>query len=236
MWFPGLRKLVRWRVNRLWRKGQLRGAEKVASRFAEWRPSDRYGWWVWGNVLYQQHRSTEAERVLRRGLENHPHDEEIAWLLSRVLIEQGNFDEARHLLEHLRTAHQESRLPFLGLIELAVKERAWTSIPTLANKALERTPPNDPGAKYELGLLLALVPDARDQAVVLLREAAAKLPRYPLVHVLLGVLLEEKDETAAREHISRARRLWRAPIQFDEFLAAERRDFGGSRALDSEGS
>ena len=91
---------------------------------------------------------------------------------------------------------------------------------------MKRTPRDDFRGKWELAVLLAWLPEARDRAVRLLRDAVEGLRRFPKAEVLLGILLEAHDGEAARMHIERARRHWTLSRDFDEYVESTRRDLG----------
>lgn len=232
MWFPGFWKLIRWVINWNWRRGRHEANERLARWYANWRPNDFYGWWVWAHILYQQRRYPEAEQVLLKGLEHHPNDPEVGWLLSKTLMAHRKSAEARRLLEAQRAANPHNRLPYLGLQELASRDRDWTKADRWAREALKRTSASDYAGKYELALQWALVPGALERAISLLREACEGLPRFALCHVLLGVLLEGEENEEARKHIDRARRFWKSRDSFDEFLEDSRQTYGTLRSGD----
>jgi tetratricopeptide (TPR) repeat protein len=228
MWFRDLSKLVERRLNEYWRRGDPQRTERLARRYARWRPGDPHAWALWGNVLLQQRRYEEAEAVLRQGLERHPvADPDLGWLLSRALASQKKFTEARELLKRQSEIHPESRLPYLGLLEIAVRQERWDEARDLVDEVLARTRSDDYGGRYELALRLMPVPGQRKRVESLLENAIVGMPNFALAAATLGVLLEGTDDKRARELIDRARKDWISPHAFEDFVAHVRRK-GGS--------
>lgn len=236
MWLPGLHKLFESRIERLWRKGcDPNERVKVAAAYVRLRPGDPHGWALWGNVLNRVGRYEEAEQVLRRALSRHPRsDPDIGWVLARVLSEQGRHVEARRLLSEQAEIFPDSRLPPLGLAEVALRERRWNDAIAYAEESLARSSSIDAVAKYETALVLAPIRTARDRAVSLLRDVVEVAPNEPLPNVTLGELLELDGDPDAPKYVDRARSTWKAPIDFDEFLRDTRESLRKSRQEDPD--
>jgi tetratricopeptide (TPR) repeat protein len=231
MWLPDLYKLIARRMNHYWRRGESERGERVAARYARWRPGDPHAWALCGNVLLQQRRYEKAERVLRRGLERHPIvDPDLGWLLSQALASQKKFTEARELLKRQSEIHPESRPPHLGLLEIAVRQERWDESRNLADEVLARTRSYDYGGRYELALRLMPVPGERKRAESLLEDAIVGMPNFSLATATLGVLLEGSDDKRAGELIDRARKDWISPNAFEDFVAHVRRNVGSPLA------
>jgi len=236
MWLPGLIKIFRWRMKRLSRKGSDPDRQvKVAAAYVRIRPGDPQGWALWGAQLTRYGRYEEAENVLRRGLDRHPRsDPDIGWVLARALSNQSRFAEARQLLLEQAEIFPDNRLPFLGLAEVALRERRFEEAMSFAEKALERTSSIDLTGKYEAAVLLAPIPASRARAVSLLREVvgvAKGLPNESLPNLMLGELLELDGDPEASTYLERARATWNGPLDFEETLRGDRELF---RNLDRE--
>lgn len=194
----------------------------VRTAYAHRRPDDPAAWSLWGNVVYLQRKYEEAEAILKEGLKRHPAHPGIGSLLAEVLTHESRLEEAGQLLEALREANPHSRAPFLGLVYWAATRGAWEEALSYADEAERRTPPQDHYALYELGLQIHVIRAAKHRAIGLLGNAARGLPRYAPCHALLGILLEDEDEAASRKHMARARRTWKSPEDFDEWLREAR--------------
>lgn len=234
-WFPGLHKLVRRRIRHARRKGDLGRAKRISERYAQLRPGDSHAWWIWGHLLWGQGELSEAERVLRQGLKKHANDPELVWLLSRVLASAERIDEAEQVLLSCQQAHSKSRMPPLGLISVAVKRRQWSQALSYAEDSLRRTPSDNYGAFFEVGLRIVSIPGGREWGEALLRRAAVGLPAYPPVHVLLGVLLEGREPKTAAAEFLQAQAHWKVAVPFEQFLKRTRDEFAQARAY-AEGS
>lgn len=231
MWLPGLIKIFRWRIRRLWRKGSDPDRQvKVAAAYVRIRPGDPRGWALWGAELTRHGRYEEAENVLRRGLDRHPRsDPDIGWMLARALSNRTEFAEARELLVEQARIFPVNRLPWLGLAEVALRERRFDEAMSFAEEALERTSSIDTTGKYEAAMLLAPIPAARARAVSLLREVVEiveGLPNESLPNLTLGELLELAGDEEAPKYIARAGAAWKAPFDFEETLRRDRELFG----------
>jgi tetratricopeptide (TPR) repeat protein len=225
MFFPGRWKLVSWRMNH---SSDRRRAEAIAARYLEKRPNDPKAWGLLGNLLVRQGRHAEAERILEEGLDRHS-DPDLGWLLARAQIALGKRGEARQTIEDDLRQHPDSYLPYLCLIRLAVQDQDWDQALAWGDDAFRKLSPDDFGGKYELAGELAFVEGGRERAIALLKEAAPGLPRFPLCHVLLGVLLEDKAPTLANKHLAQAQRHWRSKTRFEDFLEHTRTTFGAGR-------
>lgn len=225
MWLPGLHKVVRWRIGRLRRRGA--SPEKrlgVAASYARLRRRDPNAWVLWGNMLIRHRRFAEAERALRQGLILHPtSDPDIGWLLARSLTNQSRFEEAREVLAEQVRVFPDSRLPWLGLAEVALRERRWDEGKGFIAESLARTSPTDVGGKYEAAILLSPIPGERARAIQLIEEAMeGGLPDHAGSHLLLGALLELEEDEDARRHLDQAEALWDGPGDFLEDLSRTR--------------
>jgi Flp pilus assembly protein TadD len=98
----------------------------VAANYVRLRPADPHGWIMWGNMLVRDGNYAEAERVLRQATTRHPRAEPvIGWLLARSLTNQDRLEEARELVTEQARVFPKSRLPVIGLAEVALRERRW---------------------------------------------------------------------------------------------------------------
>jgi tetratricopeptide (TPR) repeat protein len=236
MWLPGLIKVFRWRIARLRRQGsEPEKRIRVAAAYVRLRPSDPQGWALWGHLLNKYERYEEAEQVLRRGLAHHPRSNpDIGWVLARALSNRSKFAEARELLLEQAGIFPDNRLPWLGLAEVALRQRHWDEVIAFAENALARTSSINPTGKYEAAILLAPIPAARARAVALLREvveAVESSPAESMPSLLLGQLLELDGNPEASIYLERARATSKSPVDFEETLRLDREMF---RSLDRE--
>jgi tetratricopeptide (TPR) repeat protein len=225
LWLPELYKVVGWRIGRL--QGKRATFERrvtVAAGYVRLRPGDPHGWIIWGNMLVRHGDYEEAERVLRRAMSRHARaDAAIGWLLARSLTNQSKLGEARELLEEQAGVFPSSRLPLIGLAEVALRERRWDEAKMRIEDALQRTAPTDVGGTYEAARLLAPIPGERARAIRLIRDAIEDgLPPNALPHLTLGVLLELEGDADAQEHLREAESLWDGPGDFAEELRRTR--------------
>jgi uncharacterized protein HemY len=230
VWLPGLYKVVRWRIERLRRKGAtFERRVMVAANYVRLRPADPHGWIMWGNMLVRHGNYAEAERVLRQATTRHPRAEPvIGWLLARSLTNQDRLEEARELVTEQARVFPKSRLPVIGLAEVALRERRWDEAKGCIEDALARTAPTDVGGTYEAARLLALIPGERARAIGLIREAMeGGLPPNALPHLTLGILLEREGDSDAQKHLREAESLWDGPGDFAEALDRTRRVLTG---------
>jgi tetratricopeptide (TPR) repeat protein len=217
LWFPDLSKVVQWRIRRLRQKGaSFERRIKVAENYVRRRPGDPHGWIIWGNMLVHHGDYEEAERVLRQAMIRHPRaDAAIGWLLARSLTNRSRLEEARELLEEQGRVFTGSRLPMLGLAEVALREGRWDEAKVRIEDALRRTAPTDVGGRYEAIRLLAPIPGERRRAIELLKQAMEdELPPHALPHLTLGVLLELEGDAEAQKHLREAESLWEGPGDF----------------------
>jgi hypothetical protein len=118
------------------------------------------------------------------------------------------------------------------MVSVAAERRQWKEAMRLSAEAENRTASDDFGGMYELALELSVVPGGRGKAISLLERAAEGLPRFPLAHALLALLLEESDPLNAQHHLTQARRYWDSPrTSLDEFMHHSRKTLG---ELDTE--
>lgn len=169
MWLPGLYKVVQWRIERMRRKGAtFERRVMVAANYVRLRPGDPHSWIIWGDMLIRHGNYAEAERVLRQAMTRHPEAEPaIGWLLARSLTNQDRLEEARQLVTEQARVFPKSRLPTIGLAEVAIRERRWDEAKARIEDALERTDPTDVAGTYQAARFLALIPGregTRDRA------------------------------------------------------------------------
>jgi hypothetical protein len=160
---------------------------------------------------------------LREGLRLHPSaDPDLGWLLAKVLAAQDREEEAAKFLREQMRVFPRSRLPYLGLLRLAVKRRDWDEAVQLADETDARTPNDDYPGQHELAFELMHIPSRWREGVLLLRPIAAGFqdPGQPLL--LLGTVLENSGDPEGARFIDRAREAWNAPIPFDTALAQMR--------------
>jgi len=193
------------------------------------------GWWFWGDVLLRLGRPEEAAEVLRRGARANPEASELAYLLARALNRQGRLEEAREILTRETVRNPAATEPHLGLLDLAIYAESWQEARGLVDEVRRRMTPEKPWVTYELALRAVEVPGCWDLAKELLMSVSEASPRDASAHALIGLMLESKDPEGARKHLANARRNWKSPADFDEFLNS-RRDILATIARRSSGT
>jgi tetratricopeptide (TPR) repeat protein len=222
-WFPPSTETVNRRIRKAWRRGDVAAQEQIAASYARKLPYEPRAWVIWGNVRFRQDDYPGAEEVLRRGLALHPSaDPDLGWLLARAVGARGRSDEAKEILEAQVTTFPDSRLPYLGLLELAVYSGDWDEANRLADETQARTSSDDFAGKYELAFELVTIPGRREQAISLLREVVEAMPRQPDALLILGTVFEKAGDPEAGKFIDLARRNWKGPTPFEEVLARRR--------------
>lgn len=224
-WFaPSTETVVR-RIRRAWSLGDTDAQERIAASYARKRPDVPRAWVIWGNARFRRDDYAGAEEVLKRGLARHPTaDPDLGWLLARAVLAQGRSVEAKEILDTQVTTFPKSRLPCLGLLEVAVLSGDWQEADRLAAETQTRTPSDDFAGKYELAFVLVQIPGRREEAISVLREVVDAVPRYPDPLLLLGTVLEKAGDPDAGKFIDLARKMWKSPTPtpFDEVLARRR--------------
>jgi tetratricopeptide (TPR) repeat protein len=222
-WFTPSVETVHRRIASAWRRGNTEAQEKIAAKFARRRPDEPRAWAIWGNTRIKTRDYAGAEIVLREGLRLHPSgDPDLGWLLARALTALDRTDEARVVLQEQMRVFPESRLPYFGLLELAVARGDWDEAVRLADETAARTSANDYAGRHELAFALIHIPARRDEGISLLREIAPVLGEPGPAFLMLGTVLEKLGDADAPMFIAQARKVWRAPIPFEEALAVQR--------------
>jgi tetratricopeptide (TPR) repeat protein len=218
-WFSPSVETVRRRIRKAWSRGDAEGQERIAAAYARRRPDEPLAWVLWGNVRFKQRDFPGAERVLREGLALHPSaDPDLGWLLARVVSAQRRPEEAKDILEEQARLFPRSRLPHLGLLELAIEASDWEEATRLAEETDARTPENSYAGKHELAYQLMQIPGRSDDAIALLRQIVEIVTEPGPPTLLLGLLLERKGDPESQRFIDLARRAWRAPTPDDRAL------------------
>lgn len=224
-WFAPSTETVERRIARAWRLGDTEAQERIAASYARKRPDEPRAWVIWGFVRFRRDDYAGAEEVLKRGLDLHPSaDPDLGWLLARAVLAQGRSVEAKEILDTQVTTFPKSRLPYLGLLEVAVDSDDWEEADRLAAETRNRTPSDYFEGMYELAFLLVQIPGRREEAISLLREVVDGIPRAPDPLLLLGTVLEKAGDPEAEKIIDLARKMskGRGPTPFDEVLARRR--------------
>jgi tetratricopeptide (TPR) repeat protein len=224
-WFASSTETVERRISRAWRLGDTEAQERIAASYARKRPDEPRAWVMWGNVRFRRNDYAGAEDVLKRGLRLHPSaDPDLGWLLARAVLVQGRSAEAKEILDTQVMTFPGSRLPYLGLLELAVKSGEWDEADRLAGETRSRTSPDDFEGMYELAFELMQIPGRRDEAISVLRKVVDGIPRASDPLLLLGTVLEKAGDPEAEKFIDLARKVskGRGPTPFDEVLARRR--------------
>jgi hypothetical protein len=123
------------------------------------------------------------------------------------------------VLQEQRSLFPDSRLPFLGLLELAVERGDWDEAVRLADETVARTHEGDYAGKHELAYELIHIPTRREEGISLLRRIAPALRDPGPVLLMLGTVLEKAGDPEGAKFIARARRAWNAPVPFEDALA-----------------
>jgi len=222
-WFSPSVESVQRRIAAAWRRDDTEAQERIAADFARLRPDDPRAWAIWGNVRLKARDYAGAETVLRDGLRLHPSaDPELGWLLAKALAAQEREQEAGRMLQDQIRLFPDSRLPYLGLLELAVERVDWDEAIRFADETGVRTHEGDYAGKHELAYQLIHIPTRREEGVSLLRQIAPALRDPGPVLLMLGAVLEKAGDPDGAKFIARAQRAWSAPIPFEDALAERR--------------
>jgi tetratricopeptide (TPR) repeat protein len=222
MWLPGLWKIIRWRTDVLWHRGDFAGATRAASRYVRFRPGDPFGWLALGEAQLHEHDYQEAERTLREGVRRHPDYPWLSNYLEFALHTLGHDDEARGVIEDQIRRTPGSPIPYIALVAIATRAGEWDAVRRHADEAIARMGPGDVREKFELAGKL-VVADELEDAERLLREVEQTPgPHLPMSHATLAVLVEDRDAVAAREYEHLARREWVSPHDIESYLDSTR--------------
>jgi tetratricopeptide (TPR) repeat protein len=222
-WFSPSVESVERRIASAWQRGDTEAQERIAANFVRRHPDEPHAWAIWANVRLKARDYAGAETVLRDSLRLHPSaDPDLSWLPARVLAAQDREEEARRLLQEQRRLFPDSRLPYLGLLELAVERGDWDEAVRLADETAARTHEGDYAGRQELAYQLIHIPTRRDEGITLLRQIAPALrPPGPAL-LILGTVLEKVGDPEGAKFIAKARKEWNAPIPFVDALAERR--------------
>lgn len=222
-WFSPSVESVKHRIASAWRRGDTEAQERIAANFVRCRPDEPRAWAIWANVRLKARDYAAAETVLRDGLRLHPSaDPDLGWLLARVLAAQGREEEARRVLQEQKRLFPDSRLPYLGLLELAVERGDWDEAVQLADETAARTHESDYAGKHELAYQLIHIPNRREEGISLLRQMAPAFRDPGPVLLILGTVLEKAGDPEGTRFIAKARKAWNAPVPFEDALAERR--------------
>jgi tetratricopeptide (TPR) repeat protein len=179
-----------------------------------------------GEALVDACAYEEADRILREALTRHS-TTLLKNLLVRVLMLTGRLVEARELLDSMVESDRDSPLPYLGFADLAYYAEDWEAVRDYALQALNRASPPYRWAEFEVARRLVRLPGQRDRVIELLTRFVDKMPKEPLGHAMLGVLLQNNDVSRSQQHLATARSLLGGnEQQYDAFLIDVRRIVG----------
>jgi tetratricopeptide (TPR) repeat protein len=222
-WFSPSIESVKRRIRRAWISGDTEGMERIAANYAHRRPDEPQAWFLWGNLLFKRGDFQAAEGVLREGIALHPSsDPDLGWLLARAVGGQNRADEAKEILEQQAKLFPNSRLPYLGLLEVAIEAADWAVATRLADETAARTRSGDNSGKYELAVQLLQMPGRRAEAISMLREVVEVAAEPGPSLLLLGAVLESDADPDAGRYLDRARKAWIVPGGFDSALESTR--------------
>lgn len=243
MFLPGLWWLELRAIHKRLRKDDLDGALALARRYVRLRPRDPNGYlslrWLLkdhggGDVM-------EMEAVLRAGLARCGGDPGLSVavgmsLARRYFDEQDDalLAEAEELFAQAARRSPSSPRPPLGRAWAAAARGDLTEARQRAEEARRRTDVTDfvSDEGYEsfrsAVRLLLRIPDARQQAVEWLEEAAELPATGSFPDIMLSAFFEGRDEERAQRHLSRARDKWGGSESFfDELVASDREEVRG---------
>jgi hypothetical protein len=126
------------------------------------------------------------------------------------------------VLQEQRRLFPDSRLPYLGLLELAVERGDWDEAVRLADETAARTHEGDYAGKHELAYQLIHIPMRKEEGITLLRQIAPALRDPGPALLMLGTVLEKVGDPDGAKFIAEAREAWNAPIPFEDALAERR--------------
>ncbi|MGH9194227.1 MAG: tetratricopeptide repeat protein [Acidimicrobiia bacterium] len=222
-WFSPNVESVERRIASAWQRGDTETQERIAANFARRRPDEPRAWAIWANVRLKARDHAGAETVLRDGLQLHPYaDPDLGLLLAKALAAQEREEEARRVLQEQRRLFPDSRLPYLGLLELAVERGDWDEAVRLADETAARTHEGNYAGKHELAYQLIHIPTRREEGTTLLRQIAPALSDPGPALLMLGTVLEKIGDPEGAKFIAKARKAWNAPVPFEDALAERR--------------
>jgi predicted Zn-dependent protease len=214
---------VKHRIASAWRRGDTEAQERIAANFVRRRPDEPRAWAIWANVRLKARDYAGAETVLRDGLRLHPSaDPDLGWLLAKTLAAQEREEEARRVLQEQSRLFPDSRLSYLGLLELAVERGDWDEAVRLADETAARTHERDYVGQHELAYQLIHIPARREEGVSLMRQIAPALRDPGPALLMLGTVLEKGGDPEGAKLIARARKAWNTPVPFEDALAERR--------------
>lgn len=227
MLLPWLWKVVVRRVETLRLSGREERALRLALRYSKLRPKDTFALInlskLAGDLETEELRKEagEPEAILRRGLERNPDSVELMVHLAMAIADpHGPFDEAWRILKDADVKHPKSYYPPVGMAWVAWVQDDPEKVVHFAEVARRRfTPEQDPDIARVLGAILLVIPEAREMGLELMTGAAKHGGADPWPHLMLAVAIEGEDPVRSREHLEKARKVWRGPDE--SFRAAE---------------
>lgn len=196
-------------------------AIRLARRWVRFFPRDPNAWRELGNILDWADRPAEALSVFEEGFRRHPRSPRLAKGMAAVLLSLGRDREAEEILRSLDERFPSSRIARLLRAEVAIEDGDHERAKVLAEEALDLEGGSDPWALHEAALILARVPGQAGRAIELWQRFVVEIPDEPLGHILLSVLLKERDPDASDRHLHRARRIYGGQAQLADRTARE---------------
>lgn len=222
MWLPGRFKR---RITRRLRRGDWREAESLARRYIRAFPEDEAGWQALALAAQRGGDKDAVEKARREALAVAPTNWN-RYNLARSLVREEKSQEATGILESLLSGEDPfaNFLGHLGLAAMSAHAKDWTDARMHA-RAAEASMPNDRSRwSLELGSIVSEIPGEERWAERLLREGIAAKPNEAPGHVLLAVLIEDRDPIEAGALLQQARKHWPGnPTELDRYLPGLRR-------------
>jgi hypothetical protein len=204
------------RVARLVERATLHGKEGKAKRIADaylrLRPRDPEAWLIRYRVARNFESTGEQEEYLRLGQARNPSSMAIKAASARFLIEYSRLDEAALLVEEFLHTEPSSPVGYGLAAEIARLRGEDRRVASLAEEVLRRADVEENTEHHEtlvaLGVTLLHSEAWQPHARKVLEKAANPNWPDPRPHMLLALLLKDRNPEASRKHLRRARHFW----------------------------
>jgi len=190
-------------------ESRLNGDER--RELAHWRNLARYqprvADYLKAQVLMVEKRYAEALAALERVSEGQSARPALFVEIADLYLLLRRQRDAQQLYEKALAIDPDNALAHIGLCQVALRQRRFSTAAHSALDALQRTY-HDPMAHFLLGRALAGMQEY-ERAAEAFRAAISFNPNFPEAHARLAALLEERlgDIESAREHRRLARRM-----------------------------
>lgn len=191
------------RIRRAILRGRTARALKLARHYVRFYPRDTNAWKTMAVVLARTDGPDPGE-ALKQAVEHYSSPALYQELIT-LLLGRGQVEDARLVLDELTHKYPNSPSTELGRADLAIHEARWDQALLVLNRLLS-FPRLPPIVLYEVAKRMVDIPDQRVRAVELLSAFVDKVPRDPLAHMMLAVLLQNTEPERALRHTNSARK------------------------------